>query len=508
MLPAALSLAFQALIRSATPSVAFTPTLRRSLRRTPLSPSIRRNQIAIDVNTVDTKNGALNLSHAAVAGPVLVPDAEKQDDHEFDWFKAWHPLLPAEILDRKKVIPMELLGMKLAVYNGGAKDAWRVVADPGWKRNEDGSLEVAPHVDLNSCDGFPAKIKGGMLFVWPVSGSDARVESELTPIFETFETETPPDVDKNRIDHGSWVFRRFPMSWDFLYENAIDAAHLEQAHHGSTANRYHKPMPSDITVTKKPTKNGFELAVKEKGGKYEFAQKFSAPGLLSINTSLDDDGSRHAIQIFGSPSSPGWINLSVRQSVIKTKDLKVPSTGRKARDDQIRSLRFPSFLTNIATNYFANQDVFDVILQERYMAEEGLYSAAKPEGEDPDQMAKVILATHADKSVLVFRKWIQNFSKGRIPYQGDLALPPIDKATAFNVFDQSTAYNAMSMDALKNSRNVRILAIVAAASVSILSPLGPIGNSALFAIFSGLALVAHKVVGGLTRIEYSAYLND
>ena len=347
------------------------------------------------------------------------------------------------------------------------------------------------------------------------------------------------------------------MSWDFLYENAIDAAHLEQAHHGSTANRYHKSMPNDITVTKKPTKNGFELAVKEKGGKYEFAQKFSAPGLLSINTSreyrslvqhtvilscahfclcshqVDDDGSRHAIQIFGSPSSPGWINLSVRQSVIKTKDLKVPSTGRKARDDQIRSLRFPSFLTNIASkfivsyqqimpytrlfdsnfcsfsaNYFANQDVFDVILQERYMAEEGLYSAAKPEGEEPDQMAKVILATHADKSVLVFRKWIQNFSKGRIPYQGDLALPPIDKATAFNVFDQSTVYNAMSMGALKNSRNVRILAIVAAASVSILSPLGPIGNSVLFAIFSGLALVAHKVVGGLTRIEYSAYLND
>ena len=136
-------------------------------------------------------------------------------------------------------------------------------------------------------------------------------------------------------------------------------------------------------------------------------------------------------------------------------------------------------------NHFVNQDVFDIMSRERRTA------SAKSEKED--------------KSALVFRDWIKKFSKGHIPYQGDLALPPIDKAPGFDVYDHSTAYNTMSMVALKNSRNIRSSAITAAAFLPFWNQLlGPVGTSVLFAVFSGSAFVAHKVVGGLTHVDYKS----
>ena len=55
----------------------------------------------------------------------------------------------------------------------------------GWRWHGDGSLKAVPHTDSeselrsimnnprSSCNAFPAKVKDGMLFVWPTSGSDA-----------------------------------------------------------------------------------------------------------------------------------------------------------------------------------------------------------------------------------------------------------------------------------------------------------------------------------------------
>jgi hypothetical protein len=40
--------------------------------------------------------------------------------NEFDWFKAWYPVFPVDVLNSEKPTPLELLGMKLVVYNDGA----------------------------------------------------------------------------------------------------------------------------------------------------------------------------------------------------------------------------------------------------------------------------------------------------------------------------------------------------------------------------------------------------
>ena len=68
-----------------------------------------------------------------------------------------------------------------------------------------------------------------------------------------------------------------------------------------------------------------------------------------LHHEVGDEGASHAIQLFCSPASPGWVNTSYRQYVIKSEDLKIPPSGRKYRDGQIKSLRYPSFLTNLAS---------------------------------------------------------------------------------------------------------------------------------------------------------------
>ena len=124
---ATVSLALQALARSVTPSAAFAPSFRPSRGQTARSSLVRcpsglgyRSQVMPDASLVDVDNGARSPSHSTIAAPVVATESEEQDANDFDWFKAWHPLLPVEILDREKPIPIELLGMKLVVYNDGA----------------------------------------------------------------------------------------------------------------------------------------------------------------------------------------------------------------------------------------------------------------------------------------------------------------------------------------------------------------------------------------------------
>lgn len=68
----------------------------------------------------------------------------------------------------------------------------------------------------------------------------------------------------------------------------MDPAHVEQAHHGTIGNRYSESIPLfDTAVTKKVTKNGFEMTFRGKDGSFQFIDKFAAPGILSIKTPLE-----------------------------------------------------------------------------------------------------------------------------------------------------------------------------------------------------------------------------
>jgi len=72
--------------------------------------------------------------------------------------------------------------------------------------------------------------------------------------------------------------------------------------------------------------------------------------------SVADDGAAYVIQAFATPASPGWSNIITRQTVIKTKEGKVPSTGNKRRDGQMNGIlklkMLPDFMVNYASKLF------------------------------------------------------------------------------------------------------------------------------------------------------------
>lgn len=63
----------------------------------------------------------------------------------------------------------------------------------------------------------------------------------------------------------------------------MDPAHVQHAHHGTIGNRYEESVPFDTVVTKKASKNGFEMSIRFPGAP-AYTDKFEAPGVFSINT--------------------------------------------------------------------------------------------------------------------------------------------------------------------------------------------------------------------------------
>jgi hypothetical protein len=165
---------------------------------------------------------------------------------------------------------------------------------------------------------------------------------------------------------------------------------------------------------------------------------------------------------------------------------------------------------NSTANRFFNEDLIHIHSQEHHMAESKEYSLAKKKGEKSDRYADAILPTSADKPVITFRKWIKDFSKGRIPYKGDIALNPVDRTAVFDVYHQSTVYSTKCMGALKNAHKVRSLASGAAVVMCIWQPvcLGKLGTGALVGLFGAAALLAHKIAGMLTYMEHVTAEDD
>ena len=111
-----------------------------------------------------------------------------------------------------------------------------------------------------------------------------------------------------------------------------------------TSNRYTEPRPLFANNTNGLSKDGFDIEFTmnfndkndPKDGDVTTLDRFEAPGALRLFTKVGDDGSCHIGETYTSPAKPGWSNVMIRQTVVKTKDGKVPVTGRQTRDGQIK----------------------------------------------------------------------------------------------------------------------------------------------------------------------------
>lgn len=481
----------------------------------------------------------------------------KSSDNQFDWFKAWYPIVPVEILDREKPHRFELLGQSIVVWNDGpiennngifqskksrrkgskrSDGGWRVfldecphrkvplsegrVEDDGsllcsyhaFRYNGEGSCINVPQLDasgeelksvLNNpkmfCKAFPAKVVDGVLFVWPSSDANAKLESELTAL---------PQPKTNDSTRGNWVgpwnYRELPYGSDFFFENVVDPAHVDVSHHNVGGNRY-AVQPLRLATKTQLSKEGFAIEAFQNvtnSDRLRSTISYVAPALVTIDMPFGAEGGQQTVQLYASPSRPGFCNHVGRMVIRKDKAGKVSKFLRQF------TLPMPIWLHHVLTSAFLNQDGLFLHHQERTLAMTGKYTTLVPDGSDMYNYNKAIFAVPSDLGVISFRNWIRLWAGGRIPYRNHHVMPPASSDVVFDVWNAHTKYCRYCQVALKQLKVARMAFFVAAASFAITRPLGAISTLASSFVFAGIGLLLNKLIGTFYKYEFSHAQND
>ena len=280
---------------------------------------------------------------------------------------------------------------------------------------------------------------------------------------------------------------------------------MPSSHHNVVGNRYGDTNPLFIDTVRPVTKDGFKISVKQnpKEGAAvppTSTTEFVAPSLVKIESPAGE-GAVSILELYSSPSRPGFCNHVGRQVVIKGENGQVPALLKAFL------LPMPKWLNHVVAGLFLNQDALFLHAQERMMHEKKEYSTLDG---DNDDYNKAVLPMTADKGVLNFRNWLRNKAGGRIPYQNNPSMPPVDNEVVFDIWNSHTRNCVNCMVALKNLRKCRFLSYFVAAVVGVLRPekLGTIGTALVTALFGGVGLGINKLIGAMHRLEYSHAEND
>lgn len=482
----------------------------------------------------------------------LDPENEKET---FNWFKTWYPVVPIEILDSEIPHKFQLLGMDLVVWKDapikgsslfGPKPKkaereggeWRAFVDEcphrkvplsegrvesdgsllcsyhGWRFDGKGGLVDVPQITedgltlvkknpKSSCNSFPTRVIDGVLWVWPETGSDARIESALKE--PTLSDASGEDFEhKDRLWVGTWNFRELPYGADYFIENVVDPAHVPVSHHNIVGSRY-GDLSLDVNFSTKLTKDGFAIDVINPStteSQIPSTTAFKAPALVQIDTHADEE-TKQTLELYVSPSRPGFCNHIGRMVILKPKSGKMPPLLRQF------TLPLPKWLNHVMAAAFLNQDGLFLHHQERTLDKTGMYSSALGPEQEPLHYTKAVLPVNPDKGVLNFRNWLRLIAGGRIPYKYNPPMPPADNEVVFNQWEGHTKYCKICQTALANLKKARFASFFASACLAVLRPT----QSKIFQLTSvflsaGIGLVLNKLIGMFYRYEFSHAHND
>jgi phenylpropionate dioxygenase-like ring-hydroxylating dioxygenase large terminal subunit len=470
------------------------------------------------------------------------------DDNDFNWFKAWYPVVPVEFLDDEKPHAFKLLGIDIVVWNDGPVDTsplfgprkerakgakksdgnWRVFVNQcphrkvplsegrieddgsllcsyhGWRFNGKGETIDVPQISKTSeveriranpkskCNSFPVKMIDGVLWVWPDASEDSRIEAALAPVPSL---DMDPDVKEERIWKGNWNFRELPYGHDYFIENVVDPAHVPISHHNVVGSRYNDQSLT-IQSLNPLTKEGFSIAT-ETPASSSGTTSFTAPSQVLIKSPFGKEGAAQYLELYSSPSRPGFCNHVGRIVVIKDKSNQMPKLLKQF------TLPLPTWLNHILASAFLHQDALFLHGQERSLAHYGEYRSSSPGTND--SYAKATMLCSVDKGVLKFRTWMKEFAGGHIPFKGDPSMPATDNEVVFDTWNSHVKHCKYCLDALKNLKRMRAVSFMASALLAAVRPekLGVVGSTLGALALSGLGYLLNKFIGMFYRYEFS-----
>lgn len=519
---------------------------RNDAFQSPLSRAVRRQHSRVAVAASSITADAPPLMTAAVDAQ----DSSSEDSPEFNWFKAWYPIVPVEFLDYEKPHAFKLLGMDIVIWNDGelsdspafqsrkdrTKNAkklngnWRVFVDQcphrkvplsegrveddgsltcsyhAWRFNGDGETIHVPQISENeleiikanpksNCNSFPVQIIDGVLWTWPDSSDDAKIESALTPIPRN--DYNGKEVDEDRVWKGAWNFRELPYGHDFFIENVVDPAHVPVSHHNVVGSRY-GDLGMTMTTKTPLTKNGFSVGNKNHAGEgsAESITSFTAPSQVLIEASFGNDGAAQYLELYSSPSRPGFSNHVGRIVILKDKSLEMPKLLKQF------TLPLPKWLNHIMASAFLHQDALFLHGQERSLAHNREYRSSQPAN---DSYSKAVMPCSSDKGVMLFRNWMSKCAGGYIPFRGDTSMPAKNNDVVFDVWNSHTKNCSYCLAALKRLKMARKLAFLTSALIATIRPkfLNVVGSVVASLGFAGVGFGLSKLIGMFYKYEFS-----
>ena len=367
-----------------------------------------------------------------------IKQLKEEEEGIFQWTKQWYPVAVVDFLDPSRPQAMQLLGKDIVLWRDASgkwccfedfcphrlaplsegrveSDGTLLCAYHAWRFDSEGNCVSIPQskdkqTEAKHCSNrkscavaYPTQERQGLLWVWPESGSQAQLESQLrTPrIIPELED------DSDRVVKLFWNVRDLAYGWDFFMENVADPAHVPVSHHGIVGSRYQDAKYYDmIRVREMSTQEGFSFEITPTAPTIEQAvHDFQPPCHMRI-VSTYKDGGKLILALYASPTRPGWCRHIGCQVLVNTQLCK------------------------------------------------GKWLDA------------VYTPNPQDKMVIAFRQWLEKRAGGSIPWASGCGpdLPPAqrDKQKLFDVWTTHTQHCRVCRNAVKNINRLTVLTYVAA----------------------------------------------
>lgn len=352
-----------------------------------------------------------------------------QSQESFNWTEQWYPVAVAADLDPSKPHATKLLGDNYVIFQDGNKE-WKCLEDKcshrlaplsqgriepadgsimcsyhGWRFNGKGqavSIPQAnfqgPNVETAACKSdrscvksFPTQERGGLLFVWPVSGPEAFIHSAaVQPAWSaTADKFAPGEVS---LEITMQYQRDFPVPYDIMVENLGDQSHVPFAHHGVAGNRTsewasHFKLSNVNKALDQPDGYTYDLEWSPDGMKAPYTQNvsFVPPSFIEYVTPKANNS--NTLWFYCTPLDEH--NCRVFSHSLVTDPLPRPVSWLLAKR--------PRWLDHLLLNQVFDGDI-------AYLHQAAII--AKSHDATLDTWAKeYYLASAADRSVTAMRKW-------------------------------------------------------------------------------------------------------
>lgn len=381
---------------------------------------------------------------------------------EFNFFQQWYPVVPLEDLDPKQPKAIMILGLRLVVWKPGNIGNYQVFLDQcphrlaplsegrvdegtgnlmcsyhGWEFDGEGQCIKIPQAEnpelinknkKNYCAiAFPCRPEQDLLWVWLDQKSPELAEKTALPL--------SPQIDASKGFVWSSYIRDLEYDWQTLIENVADPSHVPFSHHGVQGNRKRgQPIPIEIVE--------------------------STPHLIQANVPR---GLKTTIT-FEPPCRLEYaINLGSTEKQIGLITYCIPVSPGKSRLVALFSRNFAQQISRITPRWWEHTKVRNEVIdgdmvllsyQERFLQQRQRQESWKTAYQMP---------TSADRFVIEFRKWFDQYCNGKLPWQvlGIRELDPQqmseDRQMILDRYHQHTQHCNSCKGALKNIQRFQII---------------------------------------------------